>query len=140
MSILVRLLSKCIGSIYKEEAGTLQHRVQNDEDIKNSLGKVVSHGRGKKGNFFTINMVCNPSNNEDPPYITNESEEEIEIPGSSKNSIGTMLLIKSDLMKNDPQESKLCYWAILFYQKMQNYVNDNIKFFELRPYAYGRSE
>jgi hypothetical protein len=84
-------------------------------------------------------MVCNPSNNEDAPYISNESEEEIEIPGGSVNSIGTMLLIKSEIMKNDPQESKLCYWATLFYDKMQSYVNDNIKFFELRPFAYGSS-
>lgn len=41
------------------------------------------------------------------PIITNESEEEISIKGGSKNSIGVMVLIKSDLMQYDTQESKL---------------------------------
>ena len=56
--------------------------------------------------------------------------------GGSKNSIGYMVLIKADKMKSDPQEIKLCNWATAFYEKMKGYVNDNIKFFELRPYAY----
>lgn len=129
-----------IGAIYKEELGTLQHRVQNDEDITNAQGKVVSHARGKKGKFYTINMVCNPDNNEDPPRITNPSQQEVEILGGSKNSIGVMLLIKSETMKNDPQECKLSHWATLFYEKMHKYTNDNIKFFELRPYGYAKEE
>lgn len=128
-----------IGSLYLEETGTLHHRVQNDEDIKNAEGKVVSHARGKKGKYFTINIVCNPQNNMEPPIITNESQEEIEVRiGSpySKNSIGLMLLIKADTMYSDPQESKLCKWANMFYEKMNKYVAENIKFFELRPFAY----
>ena len=85
-------------------------------------------------------MVCNPMNNDDPPMITNENEEDVEILGGSKNSIGVMLLIKSDIMKSDPQEMKLCHWATLFYDKMHKYVNENIKLFELRPYSFAKAD
>jgi len=125
-----------IGNLYLEETGTLQHKVQNDEDIKNNQGKVVSHAKGKHGKFYTINVVCNPQNNIDPPEITNETQEEVEISGGSKNSIGVMLLIKAHTMATDPQEQKLCKWANMFYEKLSKYVAENIKFFELRPYAY----
>jgi hypothetical protein len=72
----------------------------------------------------------------DPPEITNESQEEVEVAGGSKNSIGVMLLIKANRMRDDPQEKKLCNWANMFYNKMNKYVAENIKFFELRPFAY----
>mmetsp|Transcript_19979 Transcript_19979/g.17655 ORF Transcript_19979/g.17655 Transcript_19979/m.17655 type:complete len:86 (+) Transcript_19979:1079-1336(+) len=81
-------------------------------------------------------MVCNLQNNDNPPEITNESMEEVEIAEGNKNSIGVMLLVKSQKMKTDPQEQKLCTWVNLFYDKIHQYVNDNIKFFELRPFAY----
>lgn len=72
------------------------------------------------------------------PIITNESEEEIPIKGGSKNSIGVMVLIKSDLMQYDIQESKLWKWVIMFFNKMKHYVGENIKFFELRPFSYAK--
>ena len=52
-----------IREVYLEELGILHHRVQNDEDITNAQGKVVSHWRGKNGKYFTINIICNPQNN-----------------------------------------------------------------------------
>ena len=129
-----------LGTLYLEETGTLQHRVQNDEDIKNAQGKVVSHARGKNGKFFTINIVCNPQNNMDPPDFTNETESEIEVPGGTKNSIGVMLLIKGHTMATDPHEAKLCKWSTSFFTKMGKYVADTVKFFELRPFAYAQPD
>lgn len=41
-------------------------------------------------------------------------------------------------MINDPEESKLCKWVTIFYNKLKHYVAENIKFFELRPYAYAK--
>jgi hypothetical protein len=56
-SLILYQLTTHLGTLYLEETGTLQHRVQNDEDITNSQGKIVSHARGKRGKFFTINVV-----------------------------------------------------------------------------------
>lgn len=127
-----------IRSLYLEETGTLQHRVQNDEDITNAQGKVVSHARGKFGKYYTINIVCNPMNNMDPPEVTNEGNEEVDVQGGTKNSIGVMLLIRAEDMQTDPQEAKLCKWAVMFHEKMKNYVAENFKLFELRPFSYAK--
>ena len=113
------MIDEYIRNLYLEESGTLQHRVQNDEDITNSQGKVVSHARGKHGKYFTINIVWNPQNNNDPPTITNESNEEVDVSGGMKNSIGVMKLIKAEDMQTDSQEIKLWRWAVELYDKMK---------------------
>lgn len=74
----------------------------------------------------------------EPPAISNETKQEIEVKGGSKNSIGVMLLIKAEEMHSDPQEMKLCKWATMFHSKMKDFISENFKFFELRPFDYAR--
>mmetsp|Transcript_5292 Transcript_5292/g.4017 ORF Transcript_5292/g.4017 Transcript_5292/m.4017 type:complete len:185 (+) Transcript_5292:1304-1858(+) len=51
--------------IYKEESGTLYHRLQEDQDITDAAGAVLSAGKGKNGsNFYTLCLICDLSKND----------------------------------------------------------------------------
>lgn len=49
--------------MYKEESGTVYHRLQEDSDILGEKGQVLSPGSGKVGKFFTLCIVCDTSKN-----------------------------------------------------------------------------
>jgi hypothetical protein len=65
--------------MYEVEAGTLSHTIQEDSDIVSEKGDISSNGKGKIGNFYTINLVSDPSKFDPPvpmsrPMIRNNYE------------------------------------------------------------------
>lgn len=54
-----------IRQMYKEESGTIYHRLQEDSDILGEKGQVLSAGTGKHGRFFTLQIVTDVSKNEE---------------------------------------------------------------------------
>ena len=56
--------------MYEIEAGTLSHTIQEDADIVHENGTITSNGKGRIGNYYTINIVSDPSKNIPPVEFT----------------------------------------------------------------------
>ena len=56
--------------MYEVESGTLSHTIQEDSDIISENGDVASNGKGKVGNYYTINIVSDPSKFDPPVPMT----------------------------------------------------------------------